>query len=302
MSPPVKEHFDSDFDKEFFLGRSFASQREDGLAILHFRRAKALASTKQKAQKAHLYSLYSYLQKRELMEGLRLFSRDQVALTSLQASSDKGESWNLVRHDTLATAAQMSLNQMATSPNHYSLYNTIHQTLEKDLLQPSNAQQQVRSQKLLESVEVAFLLQQGAGPKAEQIKQYLDLQPSTKYRNLLEEALIFGKNNYHSPDTARLLNALLPGAGYYYVGQKSTALTSLCLNILFTAAAVHFFEKNEIAAALITTSLELGWYIGGINGAGMAAIELNEKKWREFCEKHMEKEKVWPIFQLQTQF
>lgn len=78
---------------------------------------------------------------------------------------------------------------------------------------------------------------------------------------------------------AQTLNALLPGAGYAYVGQKQSALTSFLLNTLFTAAAVHFFKDGNIAMGIILTSLEAGWYFGGINGAGLAAKEYNERLW-----------------------
>lgn len=309
-TPDKKEHLGSDFEKELFLGKSFALQKDDSLAILHFRRAKILANSKQQAQKAYLYALNSYLSKRDFMEGLRFFSSDPVMLTPLSENSEKAAIWNQMRHDALAIAAQMSLNQIAISPRSYGLYNSIHQTLVNEqntfLSQRSNK----LSQSLLTSVEVSFLLQQGSCPKTALIEQYLNTQntiqnPAQKlieHRQLLQEAANFAKKNHYNPGTARLLNALLPGAGYYYVGQKNTALTSFCLNVLFTAAAYRFFDQGDTAAGIIATSLELGWYIGGINGAGMAAIELNEKNWRNFCEERMEKEKVWPIFEVQTQF
>jgi tetratricopeptide (TPR) repeat protein len=101
---------------------------------------------------------------------------------------------------------------------------------------------------------------------------------------------------------AQTLNALLPGAGYYYVGQKKAALTSFVINTLFTAAAYAFFERGYWAAGLITTSLELGWYIGGINGAGLAAKHYNECLYNSLGKETMIKGQMFPILLFQTAF
>lgn len=80
------------------------------------------------------------------------------------------------------------------------------------------------------------------------------------------------------PRRAGLLNALLPGAGYWYVGQRQTAATAFVLNALFGAAAWRFFQKGYPAAGLLTLSFEFGWYFGGIQGASLAAREFNRAR------------------------
>lgn len=105
-----------------------------------------------------------------------------------------------------------------------------------------------------------------------------------------------------SPRLARNYQALLPGAGYYYVGLKNTALTSLVLNTFFIWAAVSFFNKGNIAAGLITTSLEAGWYFGGINGAGIAAREFNERLYECSGREFMRSRNLFPILRLETSF
>lgn len=105
-----------------------------------------------------------------------------------------------------------------------------------------------------------------------------------------------------SPKTARQLNALLPGAGYYYVGQKKTALTSFVINALFIGAAWAFFENKNIPAGLITLSFEAGWYFGGINGAGLAAKEYNERLYTENTKEMMFQQHLFPIFYFQKSF
>lgn len=101
---------------------------------------------------------------------------------------------------------------------------------------------------------------------------------------------------------AQLLNAILPGAGYLYVGQKRSALTSFLLNGLFIAAAYQFFHRGDIAAGIITTSFELGWYFGGINGAGIEARQYNHYLYQTKVEKLMIKEGLFPVLLFQAAF
>lgn len=108
--------------------------------------------------------------------------------------------------------------------------------------------------------------------------------------------------NAKSVHKAQTLNALLPGAGYYYVGQKKTALTSFLLNALFIAAAYQFFDRGYVAAGIFTSSLELGWYIGGINGAGLAAKQYNECIYQEKARQILMTERLIPILMFQCAF
>lgn len=105
-----------------------------------------------------------------------------------------------------------------------------------------------------------------------------------------------------SVQKAQALNAILPGAGYYYVGLKKSAFTSLTLNALFTLATIHFFEHGNIAAGLITLSFETGWYFGGINGAGLAAKEYNQFVYNTNAKETMMKQNLFPVLMFQHSF
>lgn len=113
-------------------------------------------------------------------------------------------------------------------------------------------------------------------------------------------------NNYDrhkkSISKAEWMNAVLPGAGYLYVGQKQSALTAFLINGLFIAAAVHFFHKGNTAAGIITTSFEAGWYFGGIYGAGEAAKLYNERIYEKKAYETLSKEKLFPVLMLQYGF
>lgn len=105
-----------------------------------------------------------------------------------------------------------------------------------------------------------------------------------------------------SPRRAQIYNALLPGAGYLYVGQPKTALTSLLLNAIFIGATYQFFRHGYPAAALFTLSLETGWYIGGINGAGLAAKQYNETLYNCYGKEAMLQGRLFPILMLEAAF
>lgn len=101
---------------------------------------------------------------------------------------------------------------------------------------------------------------------------------------------------------AQTLNALLPGAGYWYVGQKETAMTALLLNTAFAVAAWQFFEHGYTAAGIITLGFESGWYFGGINGAGLAARQYNEDLWSRHGKETMLRNRLFPVLMLHTAF
>lgn len=105
-----------------------------------------------------------------------------------------------------------------------------------------------------------------------------------------------------SPQKAKQLQAILPGAGYYYVGLKNAAVTSFVINALFIAGTYQLFHKGYPAWALFTLSLESGWYLGGINGAELAANEYNERLYERKAKDVLTQEKLFPILMFQYAF
>jgi hypothetical protein len=101
---------------------------------------------------------------------------------------------------------------------------------------------------------------------------------------------------------AQTLNALVPGAGYLYVGQKKSAMTSFLINTLFIATAWQLFDKGYIPAAIIVTSLEAGWYFGGINGAGLEAKQYNENLYERVGRNMLARERLFPILMIEKGF
>ena len=168
-------------------------------------------------------------------------------------------------------------------------------------------------------------LEQKQPEKAEQVRKLLgQIDPESAEKLQLSTSLRYGKlseieqrlprdpalksilSSYEaekkSVGKAKAFNALLPGSGYLYLGEKKSALTAFLLNGLFIAAAVHCFQHNHLAAGIIFTSFEAGWYFGGIYGAGEEAKTYNERLYEKKITPLMNQKGLFPVFLLQYGF
>ncbi len=105
-----------------------------------------------------------------------------------------------------------------------------------------------------------------------------------------------------SAQKAEVLNLLLPGSGYWYLGLKRTAITAFLMNGLFIAATYEFFHHGHIAAGIITASFEAGWYFGGIYGAAEETKFYNERVFEKTATPFMKQEKLFPLLMLRYGF
>jgi hypothetical protein len=131
------------------------------------------------------------------------------------------------------------------------------------------------------------------------IKEIAQAPPPKPY---LDQFLTQYEMNKKSIGKAQGLNALVPGAGYLYLGQKQSAATAFFLNGLFIAASVYCFEQGNIAAGAIFTSFEAGWYFGGIYGAGLEAKAYNERIYESMATPMMQRERLFPALMLNYAF
>jgi hypothetical protein len=99
-------------------------------------------------------------------------------------------------------------------------------------------------------------------------------------RELLAEA---GRQKRKSPRTARLLSALLPGAGQAYAGDAADGLNALAVNggiaVLAAAAAVNRYYPEAVLLVLFPLRR---YYTGNIGNAGRLAEQRNAAAEREY--------------------
>lgn len=114
----------------------------------------------------------------------------------------------------------------------------------------------------------------------------------------LQSLLHTFENQKKSVFLTQLLNTLLPGTGYLYLHQPQSSLTSFFLNGSFIWAACHSFLKRSFAAGLIFTSVEMGWYYGGIYGGGEEANYYNKRVYETLARAYMTSHQLFPFYLL----
>ncbi len=147
-----------------------------------------------------------------------------------------------------------------------------------------------------EKLRVSQAIRQGDLPAVEQFAA------GFSQRSYLDDLLDDYASQKKSVAKAQLFNALVPGAGYLYIGQKKSALTAFLLNGLFIAAAYEFFHHGHTAGGIITLSFEAGWYFGGIYGAGEEAKYYNEQIYEKNASEILNDTKLFPVLMLQYGF
>lgn len=268
--PPIKSM--QDWEKELHIGRTLAQELDLYRAITCFKRALALLPPNAECRRPEIeYDIFlAYYIGNKFQEAIDTFENSSI----LNASMDFPALRDLLI--TLYDAYQQN-KQPEKAFRILSLLSTID-------IEASNGL-------ILETAVIGTnfpLIDQIAPdhPAGTQVKAFItDFQYRAK-----------------SVKKAQMLNTFLPGAGYLYVGQKKTALTSLLINALFIAASYQLFDRGYIAAGIITASLETGWYFGGINGAGLAAKEYNERLYESCGKETLLREKLFPILMIQTGF
>ena len=260
----------SDWGKEVLIGISFAKSLDLYRAITAFRRAEILApdtTSSRKREIQYAILLCYYLGKRY----------DEVIYAYTQSSLSQVTPEFPAFHDLL-TILYDSYEQSDQCEQAAHILELIHHYYPKtyDTLKLSTA---------LSCADLPLIREKAS--------------PEYPYLCPLLNSYDQGKKN---PSTAAFLNTILPGSGYLYVGQKQTAVTAFLINGLFIASSVYFFIHGPIAAGIITTSFEAGWYFGGIYGAAYQAKFYNERLYESLATPVMQREGLFPIFRLNYAF
>ena len=271
--PPLdKNELAQEWGKEYFIGIAFAKKLDLYRAVTAFKRAEILIPQElyHRKQEVEYYVILSYYLGKRYEEALDTFDDSDLRIIDTKFPT---------YHDLLVILYECYLHTGEKEKAENIL------TLLKHHF-PSTAQE------LQLSTALTF------GHLEDVKKLSFNSTTKTSTQLLLKEY----QGEKKSIVKAETLNALLPGAGYFYVGQKQSALTALVLNGVFIAAAAHFFQRGHTAAGLIFTSFEAGWYFGGIYGAAEAAKLYNERAYENKALTTLNQHKLFPIFMIRYGF
>lgn len=269
--PLTKEERATDWGKEYTIARTFADELDLYRAVSTFRRAEILLEDNAERKLEVQYDiLLSYFLAKRYDEVIATFEKTKLSHV------DKSF---FAYHDLL-----LILYESYREVEDFEKEATILELMEKSF--PATNEELQLSTAIREG-DLALIDSFASGF---QNTSYLD--------NLLDCYDIHKK----SVGTAQFLNALLPGAGYLYIGQKKSALTAFLLNGLFIAAATQFFLHDHFAAGIITAGFEAGWYFGGIYGAGEEAKYYNERLYERTASTVLNEHKLFPVLMLDHAF
>lgn len=274
LPPAFEDETDlsKEWNKERIIGSAFAQDGDLYRAITAYKRALILLpkSEKQKRLEIQAQIIHSYYLGKKYVEAIATFESSD--LKNIDSSFTAFQDLIVILHDCYRKIGKEHRQKSMEAVLKH--------------INPSLANELQLSTALL-SADLASITQ---------------LASKQSGRRYIPEFMEDYKKKMKDPSKARLFNALLPGSGYWYVEQKSSAVTSFLLNGLFSAAAIHFFDRGDTAAGVITAGFEMGWYIGGINGAGLAANHYNKDLYEKYATKVLVQEKLFPLFFLQHSF
>lgn len=260
-----------DWSKEYKIGLAFAADRDFTEAIHSFKRALVLCPNQslriQEIEYAILLSYYldkNYIKVAEFFETHSLLQVDQ----SFSAFED------LLRilHHTYAFLGQSKKAQI----------------LQEQMVRLSEK----------ETLEVLLTAAVFA-------RDYPNIEELSKKLSQSDWAAQLTKNLFKkqkSSTLAKWLNVIVPGMGYFYLGQKKAALCSFFLNSLLIFGSIQLFMSHYYTLGALTAIFEIGWYAGGILGMGPAAHQYNEALFTNYAEKVFFQHHLDPYQKLKYEF
>lgn len=279
---------EKDWGKEYVIGCKFLKDLNLYQSLTSFKRAQFLADecSQERRWEIDYYILLNYFAGEKYPEVIDNFNKSSLS-SATQAFP--------ALHDLLVVL-QHSYTEIGDTAKASEMLNILKE------YHPKTAEKMVFSH-LVSSGEINTLktlcFEQRA-PEGGTPMQFLT-QKANEDEDLKKIIHHYDKNA-KSPFVASALNAVLPGSGYLYLGQKQSALTAFLLNGLFTYQAASFFRKGQTAAGLITASFECGWYFGGIIGAKEGAILFNERLYEASADQYIEKNKLYPFLMFEYGF
>lgn len=259
-----------DWGKEYLIAEHFAKELDLYRAISTFRRAEILAPDRSiRKTEIQYYILFCYYLAKRYDDAVYFFEHSDLSRVDETFSSF---------HDLLVI-----------------LYECYNKKKDYEKIQKTLGLIQKNYPETAKKLQLSTILSEANIDNIKMISNSnlvdVDLKPLINEYELQKKSV----------STAQFLN-IIPGAGYLYLGQKRSALTSFLINGLFIFAAYEFFHNGYVAAGIITTGFEAGWYFGGIYGAGLEAKYYNERIYEQLASKTMNEKELFPIFMLKYSF
>jgi tetratricopeptide (TPR) repeat protein len=272
FSPLSPAERGTDWGKEFIIASAFAKETDLYRAVSTFKRAAILVPDSENERKLEIQYdiLLCYFLGKRYDEAVDAFDRSNLAHVDKSFPA---------YHDLL-----LILYECYRELDIPEKQQRIYELLEKSY--PDTA----------EKVKLSRAIREG---DLSQVACFADGFQQISYLDTLLDCYTTQKK---SVAKAQLLNALIPGAGYLYIGQRKSALTAFLLNGLFIAAAVQFFLHRHVAAGIITTGFEAGWYFGGIYGAGEEAKYYNERLYERNASAVLNDHNLFPTLMMRYDF
>lgn len=271
FSPLTNREKDQAWGQEYLIGLGFAKELDLYRAITAFLRSEILIprnETERKLELSYNIMLCYYLAQK-YSDVLETFNKSKLVSVDQNFTA---------YHDLLIILYESYKETGDTEKSHY-----VFQIIEKEY--PEEAKK----------LELSTALQKG---NIACLKGLAKEEPDDL---VIADFLKTYELESKSVTKAQRLN-MIPGAGYLYVGQKQSAITAFLFNGLFIAAAVYFFKDGNIPAGIVTTSFEMGWYFGGIYGAGEAAKLYNERIYEANAYIMMNKKQLSPALMINYAF
>jgi hypothetical protein len=271
--PPLSvEEKRQSWGKEYAIALAFAKECDLYRALSTFKRAEILIPPRFAKRKLEIqyFILFCYYLGKKFAEAIHSF--DHSGLSQVDKSFP-------VFQDLLIM-----------------LYESYRETLDTDKANRILEILQTSYPETAGQLQLSFSLVEADLPQIRALAAHSPLSPS------INQMLSEFSQEKKSVRGAQFLNTILPGSGYLYLGQRRSALTAFLLNGLFIAAIYEFFHNSYIAAGIITASFEMGWYFGGIYGAGEEAKFYNEHLYEQKAGSLMNQNKLFPLFMLHYAF
>ncbi len=272
FSPYSEEEKKADWTKECTIATGFAEQLDLYRAISTYKRAEILIphSESRRLLEIQYDILFCYFLGKKYDEAIEVFEKSELSFV------DK----TFPAYRDLLLVLYECYREMDNSEKQEKIY----ELMAKSFPDTAEVLQLSRAIREGELASVDLFAEGFNGPS---------------YLSNLLDTYAMGKK---SVSFAQTLNAILPGAGYLYIGQTKSAFTAFFLNSLFIAAAYEFFRHGHTAGGIITLGFEAGWYFGGIYGAGEEAKYYNERLYERTASASLNDQKLFPVLMLEHTF